>query len=423
MDPETVTVKSSSLPTHIAKLETPEGYQTWERAVKEYLINGLLWKYTTESQLVFPPRVTQADVDRVNTANAAAQVQAGANQAPFTPVPVLETLDSYETRRDRWEGKHLVCCNAILSTLGVNYYSDHKDADNAYFLWIAIRQGCKLKGSGSLNDRFRRLSLLKLSDCKNASEYAGKFKELHNEIRTIHEELRLNDAYLIFLFHTGLGKEHEDYFLHYTQTHDAINVAGKFAFTLEYATQRFIQTVTNPSASRTESTLGLVAARPEAYAATNAADQTTQRPQPGAVEGPDAVYLRRLVKFCQHCQKIYHTHHECNSKNGTQPGNSDRRRRSRSRDRNGHNSHERDNRERKGRGDRDPGRNDRNKKRKSRGGRDANPAYYDSEEVHSEDSGVDECFTAVRRDDPKCYISLAEDDCAMAAIAGDIPKR
>jgi hypothetical protein len=49
MDPETVTVKSSSLPTHIVKLETSEGYQAWERAVKEYLINGLLWKYTTES--------------------------------------------------------------------------------------------------------------------------------------------------------------------------------------------------------------------------------------------------------------------------------------------------------------------------------------------------------------------------------------
>ena len=133
MDSEAVTVKSS-LPTHIAKLESPEGYQAWERAIKEYLINGLLWKYTTESQLVFPPRITQADVDKVNTANATAQLQARQNQAFLAPVPVIETMDSYETRRERWEGKHLVCCNAITSTLGVNYHSDHKDADNAYFL-------------------------------------------------------------------------------------------------------------------------------------------------------------------------------------------------------------------------------------------------------------------------------------------------
>ena len=54
-------------------------------------------------------------------------------------MPILETLDSYETRRDRWEEKHLVCYNVILSTLEVNYYSDHKNTNNVYFLWIVIK--------------------------------------------------------------------------------------------------------------------------------------------------------------------------------------------------------------------------------------------------------------------------------------------
>ena len=252
-----------------------------------------------------------------------------------------------------------------------------------------------------------------------------KFKELHNEIRTIHEELRLNDAYLIFLFHTGLDKEHKDYFLHYTQTHNVVNVAGQFAFSLEYTTQRFIQTITNPSASRTESTLELVTAWPKAYVTTDAADLTTQRPQPRAVEGPDAVYIRRLVKFYRHYQKLYHTHHECNTKNGPQPDSSDRRRRSRSRDRNDHDNHERDSRDKKRRGDRYHDRNDRNsKKRRTRGQRNANPAYYDSEKARSEsDSGIDECYTAIRQDNPKYYISLAEDDYIMAAITNNMPKR
>ena len=130
--------------------------------------------------------------------------------------------------------------NVILSTLEVNYYSDHKNTNNVYFLWIVIKQGCKLKGFNSLNDRFRRLSLLKLNDYKNVFEYAEKFKELHNKIRTIYKKLRLNDVYLIFLFHIELNKEYKNYFLYYTQIHDTINAVEKFVFTLKYVTQRFI---------------------------------------------------------------------------------------------------------------------------------------------------------------------------------------
>ena len=139
---------------------------------------------------------------------------------------------------------------------------------------------------------------MKLSDYKNVFEYAEKFKELHNKIRTIYKKLRLNDVYLIFLFYIELDKEYKNYFLHYTQTHDIINVVEKFVFTLKYVTQRFIQIVINSSISRIELILKLIVIRSEVYAVTNTADQTTQRSQSGAVEGPDAVYLRRLVKFC-----------------------------------------------------------------------------------------------------------------------------
>ena len=40
-------------------------------------------------------------MNKVNTINAAAQIQTKSNQASFTLVSVLKTLDSYETRRDR----------------------------------------------------------------------------------------------------------------------------------------------------------------------------------------------------------------------------------------------------------------------------------------------------------------------------------
>ena len=81
---------------------------------------------------------------------------------------------------------------------------------------------------------------LKLHDCKSASEYAGKFKELHNDIVNMYDQSALNESFLIFLFHRGLGKEHEDYVLQYTESHAAFDSEGRIAFTLDYAIQRFI---------------------------------------------------------------------------------------------------------------------------------------------------------------------------------------
>ena len=110
--------------------------------------------------------------------------------------------------------------------------------------------------SAFLNDRYRRLIALKLHDCRSVSEYARKFKELHNDILNISERLRLEENVLIFLFHRGLGEQHESYVRLYNWDHEPIK-DGKAAFTLEYAMHRFIQTVTNPSADRSESSLGI----------------------------------------------------------------------------------------------------------------------------------------------------------------------
>ena len=108
-----------------------------------------------------------------------------------------------------------------------------------------------------LNDRYRRLIAIKLHDCKSVSKYAQKFKELHNDILNMSECLRLEENFLIFLFHRGLGNQHESYVTKYTQNHAAVDSDGKAAFTLEYAIQRFMQTVSNPWADRSESSLGM----------------------------------------------------------------------------------------------------------------------------------------------------------------------
>ena len=62
--------------------------------MRTFLVQASLWKYTYESQATFPPRVTQTDVDRINAANAAAQL-AG---LPLTLVPTVEGEEVYEAR-------------------------------------------------------------------------------------------------------------------------------------------------------------------------------------------------------------------------------------------------------------------------------------------------------------------------------------
>ena len=116
----------------------------------------------------------------------------------------------------------------------------------------------------------------------------------------MHEELKLNENFLIFLFHTDLEKKHKDYFLHYTQNHAFVNAVERPTFTLKYATQRFIQTVTNPSATRGEFNLKIIVSRQKAYIDTSESLTilSTIPSQSEAMKELDKQYIKRLMKYC-----------------------------------------------------------------------------------------------------------------------------
>lgn len=260
---EPTTVKTS-LPLHIPELEGPEGYQGWKRKMQQYLIHSMLWDWTEEENKDIP------------TAEIPELAANGSNQAAVTAATKALALEV-----KKWKKGHQVTCNAIISRLGTNYINDFENETNAYKLWNGIDKDCKPAGSGTLNDFYRRLDTLTLASCKDTTDYTGQFKNTHNEITNIHSKLRLETNYLIYRFHTGLGKEYQDYFTNYTQTHEAIQ-GDKSAYTLEYAMTRFIQTVRNPTITRDEGTVAFAAQqqRSEAYAAP--ADLVTLPAQPGA---------------------------------------------------------------------------------------------------------------------------------------------
>lgn len=181
--------------------------------------------------------------------------------------------------------------------MGDNFFADHEDVENAHILWEALKTDNKPAGSGTLDDLYRQL--LKL----DAADFAARLKSLHNEITSMSAYLRLETNYLIFLFHTGLGKAYEGYFTHYIQTHSPMSEtdATKPAHSFEYATRRFTQTVTNPSTNREESNLAMAAT----YTPATAGPAIPIENQNGAVPGPDAQLVQKLVKYCTHCRMHY----------------------------------------------------------------------------------------------------------------------
>ena len=102
----------------------------------------------------------------------------------------------------------------------------------------------KPRGSGFLNNTFRKLDNLILSDC---SSPVTQFLVTVNKLRTFSSKLSLDENWLIYRFHTNLGFEYNSYFERYAQDHDPFNEMGEPKHTLSQAMQHFQNTVTNPS--------------------------------------------------------------------------------------------------------------------------------------------------------------------------------
>lgn len=169
MSEEATNMKSSTLPLHIKKLEGPEGLQVWKREMRQWLTAQRLMKWTrAESQY----------------ASVAPIIPAG------TPLEDVEAItDAAEDKRAKWELGHELAVNIIQNRLGNNLLADLESETNAYVLWEAVLNENKPKGSGTLNDLYRQLLKLDLSQCKDASDYAARLKAVHIDIINISPHL------------------------------------------------------------------------------------------------------------------------------------------------------------------------------------------------------------------------------------------
>ncbi|KAK0516692.1 hypothetical protein JMJ35_001295 [Cladonia borealis] len=280
---------------YIAKLESPEGFKVWKRAMREHLIAANLWQWT-EVENKDPP-----------IADIPALANDGSNQ--FVRTTSLAALNQ---KMSAWKRGHALACNAIISRLGTYYTYEFENEINAHKLWNSIIKNCKPAGLATLNDLYRRLVTHSLGSCKNEADYIGQFKSIYNDILSIEPKVQLEPSFLIFLFHAGLGKKYQEYLTTYTQTHDVIE-DDKLANPLEHAITQFQQTIRNLPYAGDESIYTFAAhssRRPEAFAGPD--DLIVLPAQRNAVPGPNACTIQKLVDWCTHCKKPYHTTASCN---------------------------------------------------------------------------------------------------------------
>ena len=110
---------------------------------------------------------------------------------------------------------------------------------------------CKLKGFDILNNLYRQLFKLNFNQYKNAFDFVIRLKDIHIDIFNVSLHLKLKTNFLIFLFHIGLSKIYDDYFIYYIQNHKSINnVNIEPTFSLKYVIRRFINIVINSFSER-----------------------------------------------------------------------------------------------------------------------------------------------------------------------------
>ena len=109
----------------------------------------------------------------------------------------------------------------------------------------------KFKSFDIFNDLYRQLFKLNLNQYKNAFDFAARFKSIHINILNVLSHLKLKINFFIFLFHIGLSKIYDDYFIHYIQNYKSINnVNIESTFSLKYIIRHFINIVINSFSER-----------------------------------------------------------------------------------------------------------------------------------------------------------------------------
>ena len=127
--------RAYELPLHITKLQSPVGFQVWNRAMGQYLMAANLYQWTKAENKDAPA----AEIPGLDNDGSNRLVQTAA-------------LIALEEKTLVWRHGKMIVCKAIISRLSANYYSyvECENETSAYKLWNSISEDYKPAGLETL---------------------------------------------------------------------------------------------------------------------------------------------------------------------------------------------------------------------------------------------------------------------------------
>ena len=157
----------------------------------------------------------------------------GGGSFPLTAITALEERVGYEKwaeEIDDWlvlnnlkpftPTTSLKAVTAIKNRLGYNTRQIVKPEDNPQTILDIIKANFKREGTGVYMELVRRFERLTLESCKDVAEYTTKFREVDSELKSLHNDFAMPEAYIIHRYLTGLGDAYQTFYSIYTQSHN-----------------------------------------------------------------------------------------------------------------------------------------------------------------------------------------------------------
>jgi transposase InsO family protein len=135
-----------------------------------------------------------------------------------------ESRGDLEARIDRWTQRQRKACAGIKHTLTYNALQEVENVKEAAKILQILAKIYQPRSSAMFNDLQTRFDSLRLSDCKDISEYASQLRELHNKIQSLDKTSQIGSPQLIMRFLNGLGPEYNTFKTAFQQTHSILPV-------------------------------------------------------------------------------------------------------------------------------------------------------------------------------------------------------
>ena len=199
-----------------------------------------------------------------------------------------------------------LCCIALRTVVNDDLYHDIKDMNVAKNVWKKIIKICKLKKFNALMIIYSKFEFFKVFFCVDINEYDIKFRDIINEFVIYSFNSKMNENWLIYKYFANLSEFARFFIDRWISKHELFdndekndfkNVFSNVIHSYETQCTNFLEIAIINDTDLVFLVIDLV---------TNLIKSSQQ-----SVISEHTKVIIQKIKWCDHCQKIYHDIIEC----------------------------------------------------------------------------------------------------------------